>query len=153
MIYGLLFFYLLAWLFLRLMVVDPATSLNKVSAASFNAATIGIVKSINGMTVHNWLKLKGQGKLGFGSTGLIGRDCEVVLELFGGGPVAVDGTTTGSLVCTLYEQDHTTTRVATWTHMKADDYHLLHDDDNPPLRFSQKFHVQDDMTTDNFTLV
>lgn len=134
-------------------VVNPATALNKVSTVTFNGSTVGVVRTINGMTVHNWLKLKGQGKLGFGSTGLIGRDCEVVIELFGGSPVAVDGTTSASLVATLFEQDGSTTRVATWTHMKADDYHFSHNDDAPPATFSQKFHVQDDMTSDNFTLV
>jgi hypothetical protein len=142
----------LAWKLLMPGVVDPATSLKKISSVTFNSGVVGIVRSINGLSPNQWLKLRGQGKLGYGSTGLTGRDCEVTITYYGGGVVAVDGTTVGSIVCTLYEQDGATTRVATWTLMKADHYMIAHNDEAPPLEITAVFHYMGDMATDNFTL-
>lgn len=147
-----IFFLLLLKVMVLRVATDPAVALKKISSVTFNGAVLGIVESINGMSVTNWLKLRKQGKLGYGSTGLVGRDCEVTITWFAGGPVAVDGTTSASIVATLFEQDGATTKVATWTHMKAGDSHFDHNDDAPPSKTTQTFHVQDDFDSDNFTL-
>lgn len=124
-----------------------------IASALLGGAAIGIVKSINGQQVQEYVAVRSQGKRGPSKRGNHRRDSRVELSVLAGNVTpAAWATAKGSLVITIKQMDGTTLTTLTWTNMKVGTYGYSMNDEAPPAEMSVELLAEDDLDTDNFSM-